>query len=75
MLTSAAIIQAIDYAVSNGARVINASFTRGGPCSHAEYAALSEANNAGVMVLQQRAMPIRTTIIRISYSFPPAIVF
>ncbi len=45
-LTSAAILQAINYAVSNGARVINASFTRGGPCSQAEYAALSGANKA-----------------------------
>ena len=39
-LTSAAIIQAIDYAISKGARAINASFTREGPCSLAEYAAL-----------------------------------
>ena len=44
-------LEAIDYAISKGARVINASFTRGGPCSQAEYAALSEANTSGVMVL------------------------
>ena len=50
-LTSAAIAQAIDYAVRKGARAINASFVRGGACSKAEYAALRAANNAGVMVL------------------------
>ena len=32
-------------------RVINASFTRPGECSKAEYEALSKANAAGVMVL------------------------
>lgn len=51
ILTSVTIIQAIDYAVRKGARVINASFAGGGPCSHAEHAALSAANNAGVMVI------------------------
>jgi subtilisin family serine protease len=50
-LTTAAIIQAIDYAIRKGARAINASFTRGGVCSLAEYAALRAANTAGVMVL------------------------
>jgi subtilisin family serine protease len=46
-----AILSAIDYAIKKGARVINASFTRRGPCSKSEYAALSRANAAGVMVL------------------------
>jgi subtilisin family serine protease len=46
-----AILSAIDYAIKKGARVINASFTRPGPCSKAEYNALSLANAAGVMVL------------------------
>jgi len=50
-LTSAAIIQAINYAVSKGARAINASFTRGGDCSKFEYDAYRAANTAGVMVL------------------------
>jgi subtilisin family serine protease/uncharacterized protein (DUF2141 family) len=46
-----AILLAIDYAKRKGARVINASFTRPGKCSKAEYEALSRANAAGVMVL------------------------
>jgi subtilisin family serine protease len=46
-----AILSAIDYAIEKDARVINASFTRGGKCSKAEYAALSKANAKGVMVL------------------------
>jgi subtilisin family serine protease len=46
-----AILQAIDYAKRNGARVINASFTRTGICSRSEYDALSDLNRAGVMVL------------------------
>jgi subtilisin family serine protease len=46
-----AILLAIDYAIRKGARVINASFTSPGPCSKALYAALSEANAKGVMVL------------------------
>ena len=50
-LTSVAIGQALNYAISKGARAINASFTREGPCSLVEYAALSAANTAGVMVL------------------------
>lgn len=50
-LTSAAIIEAVNYAIRNGARAINASFTRGGSCSQAEYAAFRAANTAGVMVL------------------------
>ncbi|MEO8338340.1 MAG: S8 family serine peptidase [Nitrospirota bacterium] len=50
-LTSAAIAQAIDYAVRKGARVINASFAGGAPCSQVEYDALRAANTAGVMVL------------------------
>jgi subtilisin family serine protease len=51
-LTSAAILQAEDYARVKGARAINASFGRtGGPCSQAEYNALSALNTAGVMFL------------------------
>jgi len=50
-LPSSAIAEAIRYAVRNGARVINASFTRRGDCSQLEYNALSDANAAGVMVL------------------------
>ena len=50
-LPSSAIAEAIKYAVDNGARVINASFTRRGACSQLEYNALSEANEKGVMVL------------------------
>jgi subtilisin family serine protease len=50
-LTSIAIVEAINYAVRNGAGVINASFVREGACSRAEYDALSEANAKGVMVL------------------------
>ncbi len=46
-----AILSAIDYAISKGARVINASYTRPGKCSKFEYDALSRANAAGVMVL------------------------
>lgn len=49
-LTSAAILQAEDYARVKGARAINASFGRsGGPCSQAEYNLLSALNTAGVM--------------------------
>ena len=50
-LPSSAIVEAINYAVRKGARAINASFTRQGACSRAEYDALSAANAAGVMVL------------------------
>jgi len=50
-LTTDAIAQAISYAVSKGARAINASFGRTGPCSPTEYASLSAANTAGVMFL------------------------
>ena len=51
-LTSAAILQAEDYAKANSARVINASFGRsGGPCSQAEYDALGSLNAAGVVVV------------------------
>lgn len=51
-LTTAAIIQAEDYARVQGARAINASFGRtGGPCSQVEYNALSTLNTAGVMFL------------------------
>jgi subtilisin family serine protease len=46
-----AIFQAIDYAIKKGALVINASFTREGSCSQAEYDALRDANTAGVIVL------------------------
>jgi subtilisin family serine protease len=46
-----AILSAIDYAIKKGARVINASFTREGSCSQAEYDELRDANTAGVMVL------------------------
>ena len=51
-LTSAAILQAEDYARVNGARAINASFGRtGGACSQAEYDSLSALNTAGIMFL------------------------
>ncbi len=51
-VTTAAFIQATNYAITNGARVINASFGRvGGSCSQFEYDALSAANTAGIMVL------------------------
>lgn len=46
--TTADAIAAIDYAVANGARVINASWG-GGPYSAAMFSALSAANNAGVL--------------------------
>lgn len=50
-LTSAAIAQALAYAINKGARAINASFGRGGACSATEYAGLSAANAAGVMFI------------------------
>jgi subtilisin family serine protease len=51
-VTAAAFIPAGNYAISMGARVINASFGRlGGACSVAEYSMLSAANAAGIMVL------------------------
>ncbi|HWR82837.1 MAG TPA: S8 family serine peptidase, partial [Candidatus Deferrimicrobium sp.] len=50
-LTGTAIAQAISYAISKGARAINASFGRRGFCSQMEYASLSAANTAGVMFL------------------------
>ncbi|HWR83248.1 MAG TPA: S8 family serine peptidase, partial [Candidatus Deferrimicrobium sp.] len=50
-LTTVAIADAIQYAISKGARAINASFGRGGACSPTEYATLSAANTAGVMFL------------------------
>ena len=51
-MTSAAILQAEDYARVKGARAINASFGRtGGACSQAEYDSLSALNTAGVMFL------------------------
>lgn len=46
-----AIAQAIDYAIKNGARAINASFTRRGDCGQFEYDALRKANTADVMFL------------------------
>lgn len=46
-LPLSAIVSAIHYAVTNGARVINASFT--GPCSLAQYDAVSAAHTAGVL--------------------------
>ncbi len=46
--SSADAIAAIDYAVANGARVINASWG-GGPYSAAMFSALSAANDAGVL--------------------------
>ncbi len=46
--TSADAISAIDYAVANGARVINASWG-GGPFSSAMFNAISAANDAGVL--------------------------
>ncbi|MBL1277832.1 MAG: S8 family serine peptidase [Ectothiorhodospiraceae bacterium] len=46
--SSADAIAAIDYAVANGARVINASWG-GGPYSSAMFRAIQAANNAGVL--------------------------
>ena len=46
--TTADAIAAVDYAVANGARIINASWG-GGPYSAAMFNALSAANNAGVL--------------------------
>ncbi|HHI94659.1 MAG TPA: hypothetical protein ENK04_14305 [Gammaproteobacteria bacterium] len=46
--SSADAIAAIDYAVANGARVINASWG-GGPFSSAMFNAISAANDAGVL--------------------------
>lgn len=48
-LPSSAIASAIHYAVAKGARVINASFS--GPCSLAQYDAMSAAHTAGVLVV------------------------
>ncbi|MGE5625655.1 MAG: S8 family serine peptidase, partial [Bacillota bacterium] len=49
-LSDAAIINAVDYAVSHGVKVINESF--GGPLpSQAEYEALQDAEQAGVLVV------------------------
>jgi subtilisin family serine protease len=51
-VTTATLIPAGNYAISKGARVINASFGRlGGPCSAAEYSILSALNAAGVIVV------------------------
>ncbi len=51
-VTGDGFIPAGNYAIANGARIINASFGRvGGACSQAEYDMLSAANAAGVMVL------------------------
>ena len=51
-VTASGFIPAGNYAIANGARVINASFGRlGGACSQAEYNMLSAANAAGIMVL------------------------
>jgi subtilisin family serine protease len=46
-LPTSAIVSAIHYAVANGARVINASFS--GPCSLAQYDAVSAAHAAEVL--------------------------
>lgn len=47
-LTTSSIIAAIDYAIANGARIINASY--GGPTpSDFEYAAISRARDAGIL--------------------------
>jgi len=43
-------IQAIQWAVANGAKVMNASFG-GGAFSHSEYNALSQANAAGLLMV------------------------
>lgn len=43
-------VEAIQYAVSQGAKIINASFS-GGSFSNTEFNALSSANNAGVLVV------------------------
>jgi len=51
-VTGDGFIPAGNYAIANGARIINASFGRlGGACSQAEYDMLNAANTAGVMVL------------------------
>jgi len=50
-LSDIAILSAIEYAIEKGAHVINASFTSPGPCSKSLHAALSRANDKGVMVL------------------------
>ena len=51
-VTTATFLPAANYAITMGARVINASFGRlGGPCSQAEYDMLSAVNAAGIMVL------------------------
>ncbi len=47
-LPTSAIVSAIQYAVANGARVINASFA-GPDCSLALYETVSDANAAGVL--------------------------
>lgn len=48
--TDADEIEAIQYAISNGARIINASFS-GPSYSQAEYDAIASASNAGVIVI------------------------
>ena len=48
-LPSSAILSSVHYAVARGARVINASFS--GPCSLAQYDAVSAAHAAGVLVV------------------------
>ncbi|MDY6855356.1 MAG: S8 family serine peptidase [Thermodesulfobacteriota bacterium] len=49
-LPTSKIIQAIDYAIENGARIINASFA-GQNYSEFEKAAISKANEAGVLFI------------------------
>jgi subtilisin family serine protease len=44
-------VMAIDYAIANGADVINASFGAGGLWSRAEYDAIRRARDAGVLVV------------------------
>jgi len=49
MEPTSAEISAIEYAISNGAKVINASFISGSYPNPAEYDAIAAANNAGVI--------------------------
>lgn len=63
---TAAAIASIDYAVNNGARVINASWG-GGPFSVAMFNAISAANNAGVLFIAAAGNLGRDTDVAPSY--------
>jgi subtilisin family serine protease len=64
--STAGAIASIDYAVSNGARVINASWG-GGPFSVALFNAISAANNAGVLFVASAGNLGRDTDVAPSY--------